>query len=381
MRGLYWFVAPTYKQAKNIGWQMLKTALRIDSSWKFNEVDLSAYNSEVETKIELKGADNEESLKGVGLQGVVLDECATMKSNVFPEVIRPMLMDSGGWAMFIGTPKGKNWFYDIYNMQSVSDDFESWRFPTSVNKYILPSELEQIKSEMPEDLYNQEIMAEFMEDSAGAFRNIRQCITGDLELPVRGTVYSMGVDLAKHQDWTVLTVLDQTSRHLVYHERMQKMDWTDMKLRIQEVAHRYNNALVTLDATGVGDPIFDDLLNVGVSCVGFKFTNESKKQLIERLQVALEQRLITFPRIPVLLDELQRYSYEMTPEGRVRYNAPEGYHDDCVISLALAVHGIRNELYARRVDKDFIPYEEAVEAYNPLAEDVIVQPTYGGIEA
>lgn len=341
--GLYWFVAPSYKQAKNIGWTILKNLLKVDKDWKFNESELSAEHPFINTKIELKGADNEDSLRGVGLSGVVLDECATMKQNVWPEIIRPMLLDSGGWALFIGTPKGKNWFFDIATKED--QDWKLWTYPTSVNSYISKEELNNLKKEMPERLYKQEIEAKFLDDDASVFRKISQCSVGELKEPITGHRYVMGVDLAKHEDWTVLTVIDQSTMEVVAFERFNNINWTEQKFRIQEMSNKYNHALCWVDSTGVGDAIYDDLHNYGVPVESYKFTSESKRNLIEKLVISIEQRFILFPRIQILIEELQRFSYEITSEGRIRYNAPDGFHDDCVISLALANWGVRLEHY------------------------------------
>jgi len=120
--------------------------------------------------------------------------------------------------------------------------------------------------------------------------------------------------------------------------------------------------MVLLDSTGVGDPILDDLQNAFVSVEGYKFTNESKNRLVKQLQVAIEQRLITFPEIDVLMKELMEFEYGITKTGQVSYSAPHGKHDDCVISLALAVWGIKSYIAAaqtieRRIDEDNPEYE------------------------
>jgi len=110
--------------------------------------------------------------------------------------------------------------------------------------------------------------------------------------------------------------------------------------------------MAVVDATGLGDPIFDDLRRVGVHARAFKFTNSSKKELIDRLCVVIEQRLITFPDIIELIDELKTYAYELTTARNIKYSAPEGMHDDCVISLGLAVWGCRNFLYNPKTLKE-----------------------------
>jgi len=354
--GLYFIIAPTYRQVKSINWVRLKQLLKNDPYWKFNEQELSAYHSLKQIRIELKGADNENSLRGVGLRGVVLDECSTMKKNVWPEIIRPMLADSQGWAIFISTPKGKNWLYDLYMLALNGEkNWQSWHYPTSINSYIPQEEIDQMKKDMSERLFRQEVLAEFLEDEAGVFQGIRSCIVGALQPPIIGRFYVMGVDLAKTEDFSVLVVMDALTREVVAFERFSEIQWTEQKLRIQRLAHQYNNALVVIDATGIGDPIVEDLQNANISLYyegdkpGYKFTNDSKMRLIEQLALSIEQRLITFPNIEVLVEELRQFTYQINSGGKIIYSAPEGKHDDCVIALALANWGIRTYLYSAQI--------------------------------
>lgn len=346
----HWIIGPSYRQVKSIIWTRMKALLRVDSDWIFNEQELSATHPIAGTKIELKGADNEESLRGVGLSSVGLDEFASFKANVWPEIIRPMLADRRAPALFIGTPKGRNHFFDLYNKQD--QDWQSWGYPTAINKYIAPDEIEQARKDMSERLFKQEFLAEFLDDETGVFKRVRICIAGELEAPIQGRFYVMGVDLAKTEDFTVLTVIDSITRRVVAFERFQDVMWREQKLKIQFLARKYNHAMCVVDSTGLGDPIQEDLQHSGVSTEAFKFTNESKMQLIEQLAIAIEQRQITFPNIEILVDELMNYEYTITDQGRIKYGAPAGKHDDCVISLGLAVWGIRHQLHEAQVVQD-----------------------------
>lgn len=361
--GLYFYIAPSYRQAKSIAWTRLKMLLKpAKAYWKFNEQELYAEELNTGTRIELKGADNEESLLGVGLKGVVFDESAMIKATVWPRIVRPMLADSQGWAIFISTPKGKNWFYDLYQLgcDPNNPDWKSWKYPTSINKYIHLSEIEEMKKDMPERLFSQEVMAEFLDDSTGVFRGLRSCLCGELQGVKQGRFYIMGVDLAKSEDYTVLTVMDSVERSVVAFERFQDVAWNEQKLRIQDLAKRYNNAMCIIDSTGIGDPFTEDLEKSNISLwyndqgkAGYKFNNTSKNQLIDHLSIAIEQRRITIPKdLEVLIDELQRFEYQLTTSGNITYQAPEGRHDDCVISLALAVWGIRSQLKEVQVLSD-----------------------------
>jgi hypothetical protein len=107
-----------------------------------------------------------------------------------------------------------------------------------------------------------------------------------------------------------------------------------------------------VDATGVGDPIAEDLGRAGINVKPFKITNANKKELIDRLAVTIEQRLITFPNNETLVEELKSYAYDVTDSGRITFGAPNGMHDDTVISMALAVWGSRNFLYGKKLQED-----------------------------
>lgn len=353
--GLYYYIAPSYRQAKSIAWTRLKMLLRPALQyWKFNEQELYAEDLNTFGRIELKGSDNEESLLGVGLKGVVFDESALISETVWTRIVRPMLADSKGWAIFISTPRGKNWFYDLYEVGRSGEDkdWKSWKYPTSVNAYIAQTEIDQMKKDMPERLFMQEIMAEFLDDSTGVFKGLQACIAGTLKKPELGRFYCSGIDLAKSEDFSTHCIIDSVTREVVFFDRFQDVKWTEQKLKFQNWSTQYNNSLCVIDSTGLGDPIVEDMTQSGMSIwyddkgtPGFKFTQTSKKQLIENLCICIEQRLITIPpTLTVLIDELEKFEYKLTPGGNITYGAPDGRHDDCVIALALACWGLRGHM-------------------------------------
>lgn len=359
--GRYWYVAPSYRQAKQIAWQRLKQLLRNDPLWVPNEQALSLTHPAMQTALELRGADNEDSLRGVGLGGAILDEVGMMKPNVWPEIIRPMLADAQGWALFIGTPKGKNHFHELFAEAADRPDWARWQYPTAVNRFIAPEEIAQMQAEMPQRLFEQEVLAQFLDDESGVFRKLLQARVGTLAAPVAGRFYVMGVDLGKTQDFTVLTVMDSLERGVVAQQRFQHLPWGEQKVRIQALAGRYNHALCYVDATGVGDPVVEDLQAGGVSCEPVRFTEPLKRQLVENLMLALEQRLVTYPAaLDVLHQELGDFGYHLGERGRVTYGAPEGKHDDAVISFALAVWGLRPYLHEAQAFRS-PPLDEAAD--------------------
>jgi len=169
-RSKVWYVAPTYRMAKQIMWQDLLDSLPKNWVRRTNETNLIIWlvNGSV---IELKGADNPDTLRGVGLNFLVLDEFQDMTEETWTKVLRPTLADKGGHALFIGSPKGYNHFYDIYKMgqdasRVDSNEWRSWQFPTIASPFIPRKEIEAARRDMDEKSFNQEFLASF-EQMAG----------------------------------------------------------------------------------------------------------------------------------------------------------------------------------------------------------------------
>jgi len=265
-----------------------------------------------------------------------MDEGGQIKEGAWNEALRPALMDKKGKAFFTGTPKGRNWYFQLWTRGQDPEDinYKSWAFPSSDNPYIDPEEIKDTYKGMTDLAYRQEIMAEFLDDVGAVFRGVRKCVGGSYEEPYPSRHYYMGVDLAKHVDYTVICILDNEG-HLCAFDRFSQLDWVFQQKRIVNLAKKYN-ATVIIDSTGVGDPIHDQLSRQGLRLQGYKFTNASKKDLIENLSIQIENREISYPNESTLINELMMFGYKTSPSGIITYSAPENYHDDCVIALALA---------------------------------------------
>jgi len=166
----YAYIAPQYKQAKSVAWDYLKSFTRNIIGTKFNENELRCDFPDG-GRISLLGADNPDSLRGRYLDGVVLDEMAQMPNSLFGEVIRPTLSDRLGWAVFIGTPKGHNSFYELYNFarHDTSGEWFAAMFKASETKIILQAELDSALAEMGPDKYAQEWECSFSAAITGAY--------------------------------------------------------------------------------------------------------------------------------------------------------------------------------------------------------------------
>lgn len=280
-----------------------------------------------------------DAARGLTADGITLDEAAYMRENFYANILRPMIATTQGWLEAGSTPRGKNWFYREFHKAQNAPDSLAYSFPTYENPLITKDEIELMKGQLTSLGFQQEIEALFIDHGGEVFRNISDCVKGEFEEPQDGP-YVMGVDLAKQTDFTVLTVLDINRKHVVHIDRFNKIAYPLQKQRIAATARKYN-AKVVIDSTGVGEPIYDDLRQAGLYIEPFRFTNESKIKLIDKLSILIEKREITFPDFAPLIGELNLYEIQTTASGNFQtYNAPTGYHDDCVISLALAAWGL-----------------------------------------
>ena len=209
-----------------------------------------------------------------------------------------------------------------------------------------------------------------------AFRNVVD-IVRDYVVPIGYNPefnYVLGADLARSVDYTVLTVINKQLKRVDYVERMEnenRTSWSYQKEKILAVSRMYGNAMTIVDSTGVGDPIVEDLQRMGCNVYyneteagkttpGVKFTAASKENLIEKLKIAIELKLFTIPRVPWLIRELERFECITLPSGNHRWQARDGEHDDGVMSLALAVWGARDFIYAPQYEspKKVTPTDE-----------------------
>jgi len=341
--GDYGWVAPTYGVAER-GVEAFRTIAP----------DFVRVVGRMPTRVEFEGAkgpcrvwmlsaDNPDSIRGFGFRGLVIDEAAAVPVDVWNYALRPTLAQTLGWGVFISTPAGRNWFFDMFTRGiERQDGFRSFTFPSNVSPYFPAKEWEEARRTLPEDVFRQEYMAEFLEDSAGVFRGVDGCLVaaGDESLAEaqRRTVI-VGCDIAKHTDWTVCIAIDAKTGLCLEMERFNQLDWPVQRERIAAFVNRWQARLV-MDATGVGDPVFDDLRRVLPHVEGFKITAQTKRELVQGLMVAVEQRRVMWPATwDVLTAEMKRYEYEIGPTGQISYAAPSGYHDDCVMALALGVWG------------------------------------------
>jgi hypothetical protein len=293
---------------------------------------------------QVRSADDPESLRGEGLDFVVLDECAFMAEAAWQESLRPALSDRVGKALFISTPKGRNWFWRLYQrgQDDAQHEWASWQRPSRENPFLKATEIDAAQRELPERVYQQEYEALFLEDSGAVFRGVMAAAVGLPQDPIAGHDYVMGVDWGKSNDFTVIAVGDTNTKRMVAMDRFNQIDYRVQRGRLATLAERYNPGVIMAESNSMGEPIIEQLQADGLPVRGFQTTNATKAAIIEALGLAVERSEITLLNDPVLVGEMQAYEMDRLPSGMVRYSAPEGMHDDTVMATALMWNGMSN---------------------------------------
>lgn len=334
------WVAPTYKNARPL-WRW---CVQVSGSEPRLAVSTSerTITSDRDGFLGLYSGDNIDSIRGEAFHLVVIDEAAMLGPDAWTDAIMPTLADYDGDALLISTPKGRNWFWTEF-IRAQADGVRSMAFtaPTSANPLPTIRRAAQLARERVSDrTYRQEWLAEFIEDS-GVFRLVREAATAEAQAePQAGHEYVIGVDWGRQDDATVFTVLDATSRTMAHIDRMTQTDYNLQVSRLRVLIERFRAQSVIAEYNSMGGPIIERLQADGLPIQAFTTTNNSKAQAIDALVLAFERSELRILPEPLLLAELQTYAAERLPSGVVRYSAPNGLHDDYVMSLALAWHGI-----------------------------------------
>jgi phage terminase large subunit-like protein len=320
--------------------------------------------------IDFGSAERPELLEGFQYDRMLVNESglAFKKAGLWDNVLAPMTKGDTSKTRFVGTPKGRNTFFTLASYGiSKRPGWWDYHFTAFDSPYWSRTELQTIQKRVPEIVWKQEYLAQFIEGEGSVFRNLTRCYSTErLMKGVAGRRYVMAVDLAKHQDFTVIMVADTKTRTVVQMDRFNQIDWVIQKRRIAELFHLFNEPKLVIDSTGIGDTILDDLRQVGMRPEGVRFTSEIKRELIQDLTVGIDSERIYFFPFPELVNELEIFEYSVSAQGNVSYAAPEGFHDDTVVTLAMVLYGL--DKYKNK--------GEAVGTTRTLSDQELMRKTY-----
>lgn len=324
-----WWIAPVYATAE-MAFNRMKAQVSDKKFFKVNESKLKL-TTPTGSVITFKSAEKPDNLYGDDVYACVFDEFTRAREEAW-FALRSTLTATNGTCKFIGNVKGKkNWGYRLAQRAKAGEEgFQYFKITAydAVDCGLLKmEEIEQAKRDLPEHVFKELYLAEPSEDGSNPFgyQHIKNCIT---PLSTKEPV-CFGIDLAKSFDYTVIIGLD-VDGNVCYQDRFQK-DWKQTK---ETIVAKVGRAPALIDSTGVGDAIVEDLQGTCPAIEGFKFSSNSKQQIMEGLATAIQQRLIGYPD-GVVVSELEQFEFEYGSTG-VKYSAPQGLHDDTVCALALA---------------------------------------------
>lgn len=341
------WVSPVYSQAKKVFTELTQTiaGTGLTKSINKSELTITFINGSV---MYFRSGEREDTLRGYTLDYLVIDEAAYIKDEVWNSVLRPTVLVNGKKVLFISTPKGRNWFYNLA-MRGYSDDYPQYRtfHATSFDTpYITEDELIEAKLSLPDTIYKQEILAEFIDDGGEVFSNLKSvCVLSNYPNYDPSKKYYAGLDFGRQNDYTVLVILNGDGEVVDFYRERQK-SWD---IIISEVVSKLKKwrPVCFAEVNSIGDVLYEQIKKQYPSVQPFITNNDSKQNLIEDLIMGMNEDKLKLPSPELNTDlykELSVFTYEYSPKTRkIKYGAPIAFHDDCVISLALCYHSFKKK--------------------------------------
>ena len=349
---LYWllsnkceaaWVSPVYNQANKVYEQIVTAFANTQIITKKDSQKLKIVFSNG-SMLQFFSAERYDNIRGFTFDYLVCDEFAFMDEQAWTEVLRATVLVKGKKVLLISTPKGKNHFYKMHQLDGINDQYKSFTMTSYDNPMINPSEIDDAKYTLPEMIFRQEYLAEFVDGSAMLFNNR---IMKNSE-PV-GRIYG-GIDLGRADDYSVLSLFNEKGEQ-VFIERWRQTDWSNIVKSISDKLKQYNVYSTYVEVNSIGDVVFELLQK---ECSNFTridpfvTTNNSKKEIVESLIVANQNKEVTFANVDWLDKELEMFTYDYNPKSRViKYSAPSGFHDDGVMATCLSFYSYQQNKTGR----------------------------------
>ena len=327
------WISPTYKQCKKVFKEIVRAMGKNPFITSANHSDL-VLNFTTGSTMLFYSAEAYDSIRGETFDALVGDEVAFWKPEAWNEVLKATVLVKGKKVLLLSTPKGKNQFYTLFNQSINNDNYYSFYGTSFDNPFIERSEIEDARRMLPDHIFRQEYLAEFLDDASSVFRNIKECI----EIGEETRTLFAGVDLGRADDYTVLTIVDHNNRE-VYCERWRHLEWSTIINNVVTQLNKYKPN-VLIESNGAQDAIYEqirDKVTYNKSKVKpFVTTSKSKQAIVENLIVAFENKEIGIIGKDWQISELETFTYEYNLKTRtIKYSAPSGLHDDYVMSRAI----------------------------------------------
>ncbi len=339
-RGSFAYVGPFRNQAKAVAWDYLKAYAAPLPGIQVNESELSVLLPGG-ARVRIFGADNPDALRGLYFDGIVLDEVADMKPDVWESIIQPALADRGGWALFIGTPKGINLFSQLYfravDLQAADPDWAALSFPVTVTNALPPAEVDRLRREQSDNIFRQEFLCDFSASTDNALITLDE-VDAAMRRPIVSETAAawplvIGVDVARFGDDA--TVFFRRRGQVAFMpDVMRKLSNVDVAHRLLACIDEHRPAFVCIDqgqGTGVIDLVRSLIRTPETSIVEVPFGSRALKpeRFFNRraeMWVAIRDWLRAGGRLPpgdALRADLTAPTYDYDASGRLRLEAKD----------------------------------------------------------
>lgn len=288
------------------------------------------------SKILFRSAASEDSLRGGSVDYMILDEAAFMKKSTVETIILPMLNVRGKKCVVLTTPKGKNWIYDWYVRGLTEKKWKSYRFTCYDSPLINKDIIQSLKLSMNEAAFKQEMLAEFV-DQSSLFSNIEDALVlPELNEPKPFTKYYAGIDIGLINDATVISIVDN-EYNLVKYYRFTEIESPELIQKIIEVNNIWKFKKIYIEENNQGLVLLQELKRKLNNIGGFQTTSKSKPEIINKLVHLFNMKEIKIVKDEYLKTELEGFIFKQSDTGVMKFMADAGYHDDCVMSMAIAI--------------------------------------------
>lgn len=335
------WVSPTFRQAKKVSDEM-DLAFKGLFNYNRSELIMKCPNG---AQLQMFSSERYDNIRGFTFDFLVMDEAAWQEEEAWTTVLRPTILVKGKKVLFLSTPRGKNWFHTLFQLGLTEENYKSFRFTSYDNPMIDPREIDAAKTVLPDHIFRQEYLAEFIDDAGAVFRNIKESIRQ--AQPTNKLFFAL--DLGRADDYTVLTIINERNEEILC-QRWRHTEWSTIVNEVVSILNQYKPKGY-VEANGAQDALYEMIrnkVNYGKSNIEpFVTTSKNKQTIIEDLIVAFEEKTIGIIGHDFQSHELEVFTYEYNLKTRnIKYSAPTGLHDDYVMSRAMALNALK-EMKAR----------------------------------
>lgn len=332
------FISPTYNQVRKVMEELHDVIAKAKITKKVN---YSTYEIHLknDSTIYFRSAENYDALRGYTFDFLIIDEASYIKEQAWRSAIQPTVLIRGQKVILCSTPRNAgDFFYDMYQLGQSADhpNYESYRMTYKGNPFVNQEEIEAARKTLPKAIFQAEYEGQFVIGESMVFENYTNCMFDRWPQP-NGQVFA-GIDLGRESDYTCAVFIDSQGQVVEIYRDNQK-DWSYMINQILERAAKYNARLM-VETNSMGTVVMEQLKSRWQNTEGFTTTNKSKQEIIEGLILDFHETNIGIPSSQLfgeLQAELDVFEMKYSPKSRsVVYAAREPFHDDLVMSLAIA---------------------------------------------